>query len=227
MKIRPVWAGCFCGDEFFQAALAAVEYVRLAVCFSQVGTMVRGSIRLYKNSYYGPEKILGAALLISLGLHILVPWIFVFAIPAYETEKQVKTGNIIILHILDTPFSFEPASGAQSWSESYEDARGGMRLEPEMVRYYTDIRDKISRNWRAPASAPPSGLSVTYQLTIEPDGTVSTSHIRQSSGNIEYDKTVEIAIEQSSPFPPLPAVFGGKADHPALRFRSGDMLQGD
>lgn len=115
--------------------------------------------------------------------------------------------------------------GQGEGSDQYGGATSGERLDPEKARYYSHIRDIVSKNWVAPASALSSNLSAVYQIRIEPDGRVSASRLRTSSGNSDYDLSVERAVKQSSPFPPLPAVFGGQADNPALRFGLSDMRQ--
>ncbi|UQZ89194.1 hypothetical protein C4J81_08275 [Deltaproteobacteria bacterium Smac51] len=314
--------------------------------------MAKNSIRPYEGSAFSLEKILGVALFISLGLHVLASWVFLYVIPAYESSKKDKVENIITVQLLGSvappapaapamkvnpdlkgpdvvevppappepspapipndpeplvtapadvipiapkppeeppvikktetpppkvtpppkkqetppPKKTQPAQpsldsqinkrlrelerktaadntddlinqrimniaksqgqGQGESSESYGGATQGERLDPEKARYYSHIRDIVSKNWVAPASALSSNLSAVYQIRIEPDGRVSNSRLRTSSGNTDYDLSVERAVKQSSPFPPLPAVFGGKADTPALRFGLSDMRQG-
>ncbi len=117
--------------------------------------------------------------------------------------------------------------GQGEGSDMYGGATTGERLDPEKARYYSHIRDIVSKNWVAPSSALSSSLTAIYQIKIEPDGRVSASRLRTSSGNSDYDLSVERAVRQSSPFPPLPAVFGGKPDNPALRFGLSDMRAGN
>ncbi|UQZ89192.1 hypothetical protein C4J81_08265 [Deltaproteobacteria bacterium Smac51] len=280
--------------------------------------MAKNSIRPYENSYYGPEKILGAALFISLGLHILGSWVFLFVIPAFESEKRLQTENIVTFQLFDGRISSELAiekigpvdfseksdvvlesieklpiidesevsqnvgaelipigskvlkdkdgpaiikdtrkpppikkpikkaddidtliqqriaalttaqrgQGRTDSGDSYGAAQKGADLDPVKARYYSDIRDKVSKNWIAPANAPLSDLSAIYQITIEPNGSVSASRLSQPSGNAEYDDSVKRAVMLSSPFPPLPDVFGGRADTPAFRFSSNDLRRG-
>lgn len=102
-------------------------------------------------------------------------------------------------------------------------ASQGQLIDPEKMRYYERIKDIISSNWVPPAGASATELLTVFQIRIEPDGRISTSHPLQSSGDAEFDLSVERAIRKSSPFPPLPAVFGGQADNPALRFSDREL----
>lgn len=104
-------------------------------------------------------------------------------------------------------------------------ATQGQRIHPEKRRYYEHIKDIVSMNWIPPAGAISGSIKTIFQIRIEPSGQVSASKVRESSGNAEYDQSVERAVKKSSPFPPLPPIFEGVADEPALVFES-DKLRG-
>ncbi|MDL2226279.1 TonB family protein [Deltaproteobacteria bacterium OttesenSCG-928-M10] len=104
-------------------------------------------------------------------------------------------------------------------------ATQGQRIHPEKMRYYEHIKDIVSMNWIPPAGAISGNIKTVFQIRIEPNGHVSASKVLQSSGNVEYDQSVERAVKKSSPFPPLPAIFEGVADEPALVFDS-EKLRG-
>ena len=94
----------------------------------------------------------------------------------------------------------------------------GQRIDPEKMRYYSQVKDIVSLNWIPPAEAISGSIKTVIQVRIEPGGLISASKILQSSGNAEYDESVERAVRKSSPLPGLPPVFEGMADEPALVF---------
>lgn len=104
-------------------------------------------------------------------------------------------------------------------------ASQGQRIDPEKARYYQHIQDIVSSNWVPPPGAISANLEAEYMIVIEPSGRVSSSTLRKSSGNQDYDLSVARAVSKSSPFPPLPPVFNNQADRPALRFNLGQMRQ--
>lgn len=114
--------------------------------------------------------------------------------------------------------------GTDEGSSSGGATRGG-RVHPEAARYYGQIRDAISSNWLPPLNTLDAGLEAVYQITVEPDGSISDSKLLLSSGNAEYDLSVKRAVLRSSPLPPLPPVFEGQAQNPALVFKLQDLLQ--
>ena len=70
-----------------------------------------------------------------------------------------------------------------------------------------------------------ASLAAVYAIRIESNGQVSMSRLDKSSGNPDYDLSVERAVKKSSPFPPLPPIFEGRADNPALVFDLKSLQQ--
>lgn len=99
-------------------------------------------------------------------------------------------------------------------------------VDPAAAEYYRHIQMVVSGNWLAPAEAGYIDLVATYRIVIQPDGQVSSSSLVRSSGNESYDLSVERAVEYSSPFRPLPEVFGGKSVPIQLNFKLSDMRRG-
>jgi outer membrane biosynthesis protein TonB len=94
----------------------------------------------------------------------------------------------------------------------------GQRIDPEKQRYYLQIMEIVRSNWLPPASAvSASNISTTFVIAIDTTGRLMGKNLRISSGNSDYDLSVEQAINRSR-FPPLPAAFGGQPDNPALKF---------
>ncbi|MDR2934758.1 MAG: TonB C-terminal domain-containing protein [Candidatus Adiutrix sp.] len=109
--------------------------------------------------------------------------------------------------------------------ESSEDsggASGSQRLHPEKEAYYRQVKDIVSFNWRPPVAGLAASLKAVFTIKIETSGQVSALRLDQSSGNPDYDLSVERAIRQSV-LPPLPSVFEGRADTPGLIFSLDEM----
>jgi outer membrane biosynthesis protein TonB len=97
----------------------------------------------------------------------------------------------------------------------------GVQIDPIKAQYNNQIKEIVRSKWVAPLSAIGStasaNLGAIYVIVIEPDGRISGKNLRRSSGSPDFDVSVEQAIVRSS-FPPLPPVFSGRADNPALQF---------
>jgi TonB family protein len=93
----------------------------------------------------------------------------------------------------------------------------GNFIDPGKVPYYAQIRDIVRSNWIPPGTAFAPNLTVQFIVVIQPNGRISGKRLRQSSGDPEYDRSVELAIERSV-FPPLPPAFEGRADNPVMAF---------
>ncbi|MDR3155393.1 MAG: TonB C-terminal domain-containing protein [Deltaproteobacteria bacterium] len=102
----------------------------------------------------------------------------------------------------------------------------GQRIDPEKQRYYLQLMEIVRSNWLPPASAvSASNISTTFVIIIDTSGRVTGRNLRISSGNPEFDASVEQAINRSR-FPPLPPAFGGKPDNPALKFNLAYLRAG-
>ncbi|MDR1873379.1 MAG: TonB C-terminal domain-containing protein [Deltaproteobacteria bacterium] len=103
----------------------------------------------------------------------------------------------------------------------------GSRIDPIKAQYYNEIKEIVRSNWVAPISAfnSSSNLGAIYVIVIQPNGRISGKNLRRSSGDQEFDNSVEQAIVRSR-FPPLPPVFDGRADNPALQFELAYLNRG-
>jgi TonB family protein len=101
----------------------------------------------------------------------------------------------------------------------------GQRLDPEAERYYLKILEIVRSNWLPPAGLGSSNITATFVIAIDPSGRVTGKNLRISSGNPSFDASVEQAINRSQ-FPPLPPIFGGKPDNPALQFNFNYLSSG-
>jgi len=107
-------------------------------------------------------------------------------------------------------------------SESGGGTSGTQRLHPEKEAYYRQVKDIVSFNWRPPVGAMSASLKAVFTIKIETSGQVSALRLDHSSGNPDYDLSVERAIRQSV-LPPLPPIFEGRADTPGLIFGLDEM----
>lgn len=62
------------------------------------------------------------------------------------------------------------------------------------------IRQRVTRNWIRPASAP-DGLSCLVHVRLAPGGEVLAVSIVKSSGNALFDRSVENAVYKAAPLP--------------------------
>jgi outer membrane biosynthesis protein TonB len=110
-------------------------------------------------------------------------------------------------------------AGNGSASENNSGNTEGARIDPIKTHYYNQIKDIVRSNWVAPLNVfgANGNIGNIYVIVIQPDGRISGKNLRQPSGNLEFDQSVEQAIVRSN-FPPLPPVFENRADNPALRF---------
>ncbi len=95
----------------------------------------------------------------------------------------------------------------------------GQVSNEELDRYYKRIMVKFRQNWKPSATGLSSQLQVAYTIVIDPDGNIFALHQVRSSGNPQFDRSVNNALRASSPLPPLPSGFGGRRHSVTLWFR--------
>lgn|GEM_PF-1725241 len=108
-------------------------------------------------------------------------------------------------------------------SSEQSGARGSQRIHPDMARYYSHIRDIISENWVPPSEAYANNNQTIYRITIDPSGKITSLQLLRSSGNQNYDQSVQRAINKSNPLPELPPIFGNQPISPGLTFESEEL----
>jgi colicin import membrane protein len=70
----------------------------------------------------------------------------------------------------------------------------------EYDKYIGMIRSKITRNWRRPPGTV-SGLQVTLKVKLFPGGGVADVRIARSSGDPDYDRSAQEALQAADPLP--------------------------
>lgn len=63
------------------------------------------------------------------------------------------------------------------------------------------IKDKINRNWRQPLGFSLGGLNCELDVKLLPTGEVVRVVILKTSGNLEFDRSAELAVFKASPLP--------------------------
>lgn len=81
----------------------------------------------------------------------------------------------------------------------------------EVAKYKGLIRSQITRNWTFPASYQ-KGMKCKVLVRLIPSGDVVSVRILQGSGNIAFDRSVEMAVKKASPLP-VPKSSTGLFDH--------------
>ncbi len=76
--------------------------------------------------------------------------------------------------------------------------------------YQKKVFQKVAGLWKAPASAPAVGKKCVVQAVLSRDGRVQSAYVSTESGVKAWDKAALVAVEKSSPFPPLPESYEHK-----------------
>src|SRR5216683_2440833 len=74
----------------------------------------------------------------------------------------------------------------------------GIRLRT----YQAELKAKIYDAWNIPSRS--KGLEATFFLSINRAGHVEQGRLVQGSGNALFDESLQRAIKQAQPLPPLP-----------------------
>jgi len=89
------------------------------------------------------------------------------------------------------------------------------------LRNYQDlVQKKVRDAWSVPPQS--KGLQAVVFLTIDRAGHVEQLRFTQRSGNVLYDESLQRAIKQAEPLPPLPEDYTGRFLEVDMRFRPTD-----
>lgn len=75
-----------------------------------------------------------------------------------------------------------------------------MKLD-QLTQHAMLIKNKINRNWRQPLGFDFSGMTCEISVKLLPTGEVLDAIVIKSSGNVEFDRSTELAIRKASPLP--------------------------
>lgn len=101
----------------------------------------------------------------------------------------------------------------------------GMLQDPGFVMYYQDVQDRIKKAWSFAGGSP--DLTATVKFGINPDGSLNSLNVTQSSRDSAFDDSVARAIRAAAPFgaPPEKYRAAFAAGVPAI-FKLSDLESG-
>jgi len=73
--------------------------------------------------------------------------------------------------------------------------------QDELSRYAMLMRNKIHQYWRQPIGMEIVGFTCKIAVRLLPTGEVLEAAVVQSSGNVEFDRSTELAVRKASPLP--------------------------
>ena len=74
----------------------------------------------------------------------------------------------------------------------------GMLQDPGFVMYYQEVQDRIRKAWSSAGGSP--DLTATVKFGINPDGSLKSLKVTQSSRDPAFDDSVARAIRAAAPF---------------------------
>jgi TolA protein len=74
----------------------------------------------------------------------------------------------------------------------------GIQQDPEFLLYYQTVQDKIKKAWAFAGNNPE--LTATVTFGINPDGTLNSVKVTNSSSDPSFDDSVVRAIRRAAPF---------------------------
>lgn len=90
----------------------------------------------------------------------------------------------------------------QKAAEEAATAQANARIKEDQIsRHAALIQNKIHQYWRQPLGFDFTGFTCKIVVKLLPTGEVLDVAIIQSSGNLEYDRSAELAVRKASPLP--------------------------
>jgi protein TonB len=88
--------------------------------------------------------------------------------------------------------------------------------------YQQKTYTKVAGTWKMPAEAPEPGKKAVVITTIMKDGTTAGAKLHYESGSEAWDAAAVAAIENASPFDPLPKGYSGASVEVHFHFEYGE-----
>jgi len=131
---------------------------------------------------------------------------------AEKAEKQAKG-------------STQGISGRGGWGAGV--AASGEALSLARSAYYTEVWDRIRREWAFPRelATKKGNLSATIVIKIRRDGKILDAKFEKRSGDKVFDESVWRAIWKADPLPPFPQIYSAQVDELGIRFRLAELLR--
>lgn len=123
------------------------------------------------------------------------------AMAALDEELGVDE-TAALLRPRPDPSEAEDSSGQP---EASEVSQAGVRVSPELTKWFLDTRRLIQSKWVTPPDFRNRGLSTTLELKLSAAGDViGTPKVVRSSGDPFFDDNAVSALFKASPLPPPP-----------------------
>ncbi len=74
-------------------------------------------------------------------------------------------------------------------------------ISNQINQFFVLIADKVVQNWRQPLGPELANLECDLSVRLSETGEVLEAVVTRSSGNIEFDRSSELAVMKASPFP--------------------------
>lgn len=92
------------------------------------------------------------------------------------------------------------------------------RIVNQQIQHFSVIiQHKINQNWRQPLGLDLQGFKCKLSVRLSKNGDVLSATVVSSSGNLEFDRSSELAVRKSSPLP-LPEQKGARAEFMKFTF---------
>jgi len=92
------------------------------------------------------------------------------------------------------------------------------RIVNQQIQHFSVIiKHKINQNWRQPLGLDLQGFKCKLSVRLSKNGDVLSATVVSSSGNLEFDRSSELAVRKSSPLP-LPEQKGARAEFMKFTF---------
>lgn len=102
----------------------------------------------------------------------------------------------------------QKAMQAQQQKEQAEkiarQAANQQMIQERLMQHASLIKAKLHQNWRQPLGLDFAGLNTVVEVRLLLTGDVIDVRVLQSSGNLEFDRSTELAVRKASPLP-MPA----------------------
>ncbi|MFZ4855049.1 MAG: TonB C-terminal domain-containing protein [Desulfuromonadaceae bacterium] len=126
-------------------------------------------------------------------------------------ENAVKDGGLI-----STPLGMGMTHGYFSMLAD------GKTLRDDIRAYYSEMVDKINREWweNAELLKEPLREDGIFEIVIQRDGAIVAKQLMRSTGSSEADQLIAEILRKASPLPPLPSTYQMEQFQVPLRIKA-------
>ncbi|MGO9267435.1 MAG: TonB family protein [Candidatus Binataceae bacterium] len=117
------------------------------------------------------------------------------------------------------------ASAGKGYGVGPGNGSAGIQQDAGFLLYYQEVQKKIRAAWSFAGDNP--DLTATVTFGINPDGSLNSIRVTESSRDPSFDDSVVRAIRRAAPFPPTPGQYRNQfADGLPAIFKLGDLQGG-